>query len=330
MSRTIATILSIDVEPDGFQLSQGRAATTGYDATVEFLNGLRGRLADATGRPASFGWFFRMDPQIEAFYGRADHLVSGYGNRVAQLLEAGDHVGLHTHAVRWDGGSGAWIHDITDRSWLADAHETGFAAFEDAFGVACTRHRGGAGIYDQFLVDTVERLGAKVDSALEPRTSVPVGFLVNTGVDASPMASPSPCCIKAPRQAYRPSAGAFLEPGGDGSMVLIPASTSRLRHPLWRTAGSMVKNRQLPSVQMLYPDHFSDPAAFWDLVALELRLMRRPYVNIALRTDAPGSRQFNTSTAVFAALAKHPLARRLEIVDSLAAAERLVGEPALQ
>jgi len=331
MSRPIPAILSVDVEPDGFQLSTGSAATTGYDAAAEHFATLRDRLADATGRPVSFAWFFRMDPQIRQVYGRADHLVSGYGDRVARLLDAGDKVGLHTHPIRWDDRSGLWTHEITDLDWLREAYETSFAAFEQAFGAPCERHRTGGGIYDQFSVDTLERLGTKVESGLELRPGWRAGQDVNTGVDASPISAASRDCLDAPRQAYRPSAGDFMRAGDTGTMVMLPATTSRLQHgrPWWRTVGGTVKRRRLPQAQMLYPDSFNEPSAFWDLVTWQLRLMRRPYVNIAIRTDAPDSRQFRVASKVFAALADHPLARRLEIVDPLVAAQRLLGEPAL-
>jgi hypothetical protein len=87
--RRIPAILNIDVEPDGFQVRDGTISTAGYDAAVEMTERLRPRLAEATGRPPHFGWYFRMDPQIREVYGRADYLVTGFGD-LARRIEVVD------------------------------------------------------------------------------------------------------------------------------------------------------------------------------------------------------------------------------------------------
>ena len=56
----IPAFLSIDVEPNGFQLaSPDPAAWTGYAATLEFSEQLRAKLSACTGTPPRFRWYFR-------------------------------------------------------------------------------------------------------------------------------------------------------------------------------------------------------------------------------------------------------------------------------
>jgi len=75
--RTIPTFLSIDVEPDGFQLSPAEAgAWKGYTAMLEFSEQLRAKLTASTETPPRFGWHFRTDPQIADVYGRAHQCCS--------------------------------------------------------------------------------------------------------------------------------------------------------------------------------------------------------------------------------------------------------------
>jgi len=62
--RAIPAFLSIDVEPNGFQLaSPDPAAWTGYAAMLEFSERLRAKLSARTGTRPRFGWYFRTDPR---------------------------------------------------------------------------------------------------------------------------------------------------------------------------------------------------------------------------------------------------------------------------
>ncbi|MGE5857411.1 MAG: hypothetical protein ACM31K_02870, partial [Solirubrobacterales bacterium] len=64
-SSTIPAFLSIDVEPDGFQLDRHDPPPwAGYLDLVDFITRLRADLAGWTGRTPRFGWYVRTDPQI--------------------------------------------------------------------------------------------------------------------------------------------------------------------------------------------------------------------------------------------------------------------------
>ncbi len=334
----VPVVISVDVEPAGFQLTSDAAVSTaGYDAMVEVITRLRPALEQTTGRRASFGWFFRMDPQIDAVFGRPDHLVDGFGNRVGGLLDAGDHVGLHTHLVRWSATQDSWVHDVSDSVWIRDALESSFAAFAQCFGQACERHRAGAAIYSQDMVDSLASVGAKVDSSLEPVRGRGVDEDEILGsFDATPLSGRNTDCTNAPRRPYHPAPGDFIRPSRQPrSLVLLPMTTSWLmpNRPGWQTlAGAVLKRRQRPRRRVLYPADLRvapGPAGeYWDLVARQLGLMRRPYLNIAIRTDSPDSPQFLRASSVLAALPHHPLAQRLSVVDPLSALPGLLGETA--
>jgi hypothetical protein len=95
---TIPAFLSIDVEPDAFQISgDDTEHWSGYRATHEFAVSLRRQLAQASGAKPIFGWYYRMDPQIEQVCGRADIAVTAFPDRAAALREEGDYFGVHTH-----------------------------------------------------------------------------------------------------------------------------------------------------------------------------------------------------------------------------------------
>ena len=78
-SSTIPAFLSIDVEPDGFQLDRRDPPPwAGYLDLVDFITRLRGDLAGWTGRTPRFGWYVRTDPQIAEVYGRPDHALVAF------------------------------------------------------------------------------------------------------------------------------------------------------------------------------------------------------------------------------------------------------------
>lgn len=109
---------------------------------------------------------------------------------------------------------------------------------------------------------------------------------------------------------------------------MIPLTTQLLspERPRWKqVAVRLLRGPETPRVEMLYPSEPSPSAhGFWDLVARQLRTMRRPYLSLGVRTDAAGSVAAARVRQVFAALPEHPLADQLRFVDPLDVAADLV------
>ena len=90
-SSTIPAFLSVDVEPDGFQLDRRDPPDWGgYVAMVDYVTRLREDLAGWTGRTPRFGWYVRTDPQIAEVHGRPDHALVAFPACVDRLRAAGD------------------------------------------------------------------------------------------------------------------------------------------------------------------------------------------------------------------------------------------------
>ena len=75
------------MEPDGFQAPN--FGWTGFESTLELMARLRGELATAAGQRPQFSWYLRMDPQVEAVYGRADQVAVTFGDALRQLRQEG-------------------------------------------------------------------------------------------------------------------------------------------------------------------------------------------------------------------------------------------------
>jgi hypothetical protein len=329
--QAIPAIISVDVEPAGFQTESDRGRSLdGYAALFDFFEWFRESGARRSGKDVSVGWFYRMDPQIEAAFGRADHLASAFPDRTASLSERGDHFGLHTHPVRWSADLSSWVHELTDPVWLQHAFASSFHAFERCFGAPCERHRMGAGLLSQVIVDALAQNGARVDTSLEPVRGWGVdGRNVETGIDSSPMIGLNTDCSAASRRPYRPAPTDFLHRGRDRhALALVPMTTTWIwpGRPMWRTVvGTALKRRERPRARVLNLSTRRDPRDHWDLIARQLRMMRRPYLNVAMRTDLPGTRQFDEGVMLLECLVDHPLMSELQIVDPIDALPSLLG-----
>jgi hypothetical protein len=326
---TIPAFLSVDVEPDGFQLSRSNPpAWAGYRTTVALVEQLRAALAARTGAAPRFGWYFRTDPQIAEVYGRPDHALVEFSDHIAQLEAKGDYFGVHAHAIRWSEPLQLWVHDFADATWLA--HSTRFAldAYASWAGAPAQRFRAGAGFLTNGIVDVIDQCGVRVDLTLEPITNWVSASDIPTGVDSSPMVGTYTDCHTAPRIAYRPARHDFrIKARRSGRrVVMIPLASSRLgpEEPYWKELARGLLGRP-QQVQVLYPSvAWPSAQSYWDLVDRQLRSMRRPYVSLAIRTDAPDSAAAAAVRQVFDALSQHPLAERLRFTDPVEAAPHLI------
>jgi hypothetical protein len=320
---TVPAFLSFDVEPDNLGMRDGVADWDGYATYVELVETLRAPLREASGASPAFGWYFRMDPQIEAVYGRADHAVTGFPTLLDRLDRCGDVFGIHVHPIRWDEVGHRWFHEHADAEWIAGCVEAGFAAYRGAFGHPPTRHRFGNAFLSDAILQQVERLGVGVDLTVEPGTPP-------TWWDGSlPPNAATPDMVHAPTHPYRPSADDFCreDPDRDGPLVVVPLSSASARFdkPGWWRALRAVRRGLRQPPQPLNPWRaWPSPEAYWDLVAGQLASMRQPYLALAIRTDDPHSQPARRSMALLEALPRHRIARTLRIVDPLDTVGELV------
>jgi hypothetical protein len=312
---SIPIVLGVDVEPDNRDSPPGAGVeVTGFRRTADALASLRPRLEEATGRPVRFAWFVRMDPQVAAQGGRPDALLAGAPELADAIQEAGDVIGLHTHAGRWDSAASAWVVDHADPAWIDHCLETSFVAFAERFGRPCREHRFGDRFSSPAGFDRIATLGARVDLTLEPG---------QPGARRPPSQERStgriPSYARVPRSPHRV--------GGDALLWLLPLSSAdpapgigpgrrwarRLRYlgqPRHRT---LLLDRPWPS-----------PDLPWDLAEDQLERGER-HLAFVIRSDLVLSPRWTGASAVLEALLQRPLIRRLSFVGGEEAVERAVG-----
>ena len=327
---TIPAFLSVDVEPDAFQLSRrDPQGWEGYRATLEVVERLRAALSARSDARPRFGWYFRTDPQIAEVYGQPDHVLTAFPDRVARLQASGDYFGVHAHAIRWSEDHQLWVHDFGDASWHAHATRFALDGYARWAGAPARRFRSGAGFLTNGIVDVIDRCGITVDLTLEPVSGWGLtASTVTAGADSSPIIGAYTDCHTAPRVPYRPARRDFRvrarRSGRDVVMIPLATTTPARPQPAWKRTVKWLLGRR-PQAQVLYPDAgWASGSSYWDVVERQLSSMPRPYLSIAIRTDRPDSAGAPAVRRIFEALPQHRLAARLCFTDPLEVVDRLV------
>ena len=274
MQPTIPVIVCIDVEPDGPVNGRDvRPAWSGYEKSRDFFNGLRVRLASATGSQVHFSWFYRMDPQIADLYGSGAWPVTAYRAYADDFVARGDEAGLHTHLYRYDEGRGDWIIDNGNTAWVRHCIESSCACFEAAFNRPAACHRFGDRFFDSTALGSLVQAGCGYDLSLEP------GFKEHPGSDIARLTTGAlPDMSDVPDAPYRPAPDDVHRPApsASGGLWLIPLGTGRVGSGFFNLFGP----------RRWYPLHLGlDSRLFAAIAGQLLRRLSRPYIGIVLKTD---------------------------------------------
>ena len=156
----VPVILCIDCEPDLRMIDRSVPADfEGFEIVADYFREWRSLAAEVTGAPVNLNWFFRMDTQIKACYGSAAAIPERYPAVVAEMLTAGDGLGIHPHAFRWSEEESTWFSEWKDRAWMLENLDLALDGFAQAFGHPPTLQRGGDGVITNELIAHAEARG---------------------------------------------------------------------------------------------------------------------------------------------------------------------------
>jgi hypothetical protein len=216
----IPVIMCIDVEPDQREIvPNAYDAWSGFEITYQRFSELRHQLQSATGSPVHFSWFLRMDPQVAHAYGTAAWVARRYSSIIEGIRLAGDALGLHVHAWRWDEFSGGWIAEFGDQMWVEHSVRLGFESFRESVQQECLYFRFGDHWMNNETLHLVEKLGARFDLTVEPGLRGAQLHELFTGS--------FPDYDQVPNHPYRPSKSEFRRLGSRSKrrLWIIPLST---------------------------------------------------------------------------------------------------------
>jgi hypothetical protein len=263
---------------------------TGYRLVHEHFAEWRDRVADLTGEPVHLNWFFRMDEQIATAYGDPAVFVSRYPELLERSIAAGDGLGVHPHAWRWDAARATWVGDLADRGFVLECLERSVSTFRDAVGASPELLRYGDAYLDDALVGAAEALGIRYDVTLEPgQPPRPVPETAEGEIATAPL----PDWRRVPRRPYHPAVDDYrraASPGTGREIRLVPLSSG----PRW--LGGSVRGRlrarrdhgagwmQRDPLYMALP-YWTGANQFGEMLRRTLKVQRHPYLAFAIRTD---------------------------------------------
>lgn len=333
MQDPIAIVVCIDVEPDErYQASLPAGDWLGFEAALACAKSLRPRLAAATGAPARLAWFLRMDPQVAGLHGRAAWVAERYASEIAGLERAGDEIGLHAHAFRWDASRDDWLAEHGDPQWLEHCVRSSFAAYRGAFGRPCRSFRFGDHWMSDETMALLCELGVRCDLTLEP--GCPARPSLKAG---EPHSGCLPEYHDVPRRPYRPSRSdyrkaAHAHPDASHALWELPLSTAREigRFALLKRAamalgvdlrrGRNFKPLFLEAPTPRFTPMFRDASRGWPARYLA------PVVRCDAFGDAPRRRRIEANLEVVLA---HRDVRRMRFLTPQGAIETLQHAPSL-
>jgi hypothetical protein len=240
----IPIVFGIDVEPDPRTFDLGEPLPwRGFERLLELIPDLRARLAVATGTPAAFTWFLRMDPQVEQACGTAGWLANTYRDELAKLVAEGDELALHTHTWRWEAAERQWVADYEDADWVDHVLTVGLDAFATTLGRPCEVFRGGDYFLNGNMLARLKDRGVRVDMTVEPGRppmKPPQGEPSRGVLQDFRAVTPIP---------YRSSTESFPAPDPATAMdpVLLPLFSTPGRHGLrWPLGPETTPSRFIP------------------------------------------------------------------------------------
>jgi hypothetical protein len=281
VSSRVPVLVLIDVEPEGFFVDRtARDPWSGFERAVPFMTELRASCVRETGSDAHFTWLVRSDAQIADTYGSAAWGLRHYRDAVATLLAAGDEVGAHVHAYRWDERARHWVEDYGDQGWIEHCVRLGVDAFEQHFGRRPASFSMGMDWTNQATVDLLREVGIRFELSTilgkEPQRFPPRDSY--TGV--------APDCSRMPRRPYQPADGAFLVPAPprrDGLWIVPQSSRVTRVWPSWKRTVWHLARLEAPAPRWTRKLFLQD-ADLDAAVDEAMRSVECPYLTFAVRT----------------------------------------------
>lgn len=279
----IPVVVLIDVEPDGFFIDRTENVPwSGFERAVDVMAEVRETLVWRTGSDAHYAWLVRADRQVAETYGAAGWAFERYRDAFKTLLAAGDEVGIHVHAYRWDPRIGNWIDDYGNQEWIERCVDVAVRAFEEHFGRSPDSFSMGMDWTNQATVELARERNVRYEFSTilrkEPQPFPPRDAY--SGV--------APDCSRIPERPYHPTRDDFLRPAaaGESGIWLFPQSSrvARIFPSLKRGLWELLHLR--PVAPRMTRKFFlqDDPAGLQPAIDDLLRSLERPYLTFAVRT----------------------------------------------
>jgi hypothetical protein len=254
----IPFLFNIHVEPDERVIPYKKKRWLGYENLHQYLNEMRPRLEDSTGKPVHFNWLIRLDPQIKEVYGSCDWALINYKDLVQESIELHDDFGVHIHSWRphrsWF--KKTWIADFSDEAWINDCINVAHQTFIEHFKFMPTYFSFGDHYMTDNILTQLEGLGYRCDCTMYPNRPSIQRFVkkeLSVGV--------LPSFEDTPRQPFKPSKKNFtISIKGDERKIWeIPISVATSKKPNQDYPEKLLLGIPFENIPQIITDNLSLP-----------------------------------------------------------------------
>ena len=280
---------AIDLEPDERLPEAGAATFDNAGVALSSMARLRASLARATGAPANFGWYVRMDRHIAALFGSADAMTARYRRELELALEVGDEIGLHVHSAEQD-NHGRWRVNYADENLIADTVAEAAENFHRFFGRPCLSARMGDMWTSEACMRQFARLGIRYDASIETGLRPQNLTALYPGTTSK---GRRPSMVACPLKPYQPFAGE----AGVGDMWVLPLSSHPRRDfhrpGMWvNTAYTCLSTgfRRCRARDVVRPQSYASPDKLQAALAAALSDENQPGLCVAVRNFGAADR----------------------------------------
>lgn len=223
---TIPIHFATDLEPDEATPSIDKATFDNAGVSLREIQAKRHEIEDATGAKVNFGWYVRMDRQVETLFGNADAIAARNADLLEEAAQAGDEIGLHIHSLEQT--QNGWRAHYGDPDVIDEIIEHSTHAYQQFFGKPCRSVRMGDIWTNTRCVQKLNAVGIQFDLSAES------GMRARKLSDSYPNSNSTgwrPSMLHIDNLPYQPDPQQFSKIGGDDKldMWMIPLTAYR-RH----------------------------------------------------------------------------------------------------
>lgn len=225
----------IDVEPDEFSPALPGFSVDNVSEAFRRIKARRARMEDATGAKVNFGWNVRLDRLIETKGGDAAAIVKLCEDEFAEVIDQGDHIGLHIHVFEQMNEKDKWRANYAERTLIEDTIDFSIATYNQTFGKKPRSVRMGDMWLGQCVIDRLEEAGVEYEVSLEPcmRPSFLEGSYPGTNSRGL-----RPSTMSAEFLPYHPDKKNYLKPAtGEGAANIWMVPNSVFPRMDWQSPG---------------------------------------------------------------------------------------------
>ena len=223
---TIPIHFATDLEPDAATPTIESATFDNASVSLREIQARRHEIEDVTGAKVNFGWYVRMDRQVETLFGSADAIAARNADLLETAAQEGDEIGLHIHSLEQT--QDGWRAHYGDPDVIDELIEHSVDGYRKFFGNPCRSARMGDIWTNTRCVQKLNQIGIEYDLTAESGMRP---YSLSNSYPNTNSTGWRPSMLHIKNSPYQPDPQQFSKIGGDDKldMWMIPLTAYKRR-----------------------------------------------------------------------------------------------------